>query len=34
VGAPRHIATFEALLVEVREVMNEAPAGFGLAMAH
>lgn len=33
-GAPRHIATFEALLVEVREVMNEAPAGFGLAMAH
>jgi hypothetical protein len=34
VGAPRQIATFEALLVEVREVMNEAPSGFGLAMAH
>ncbi len=33
-GAPRQIATFEALLVEVREAMNEAPSGFGLAMAH
>jgi hypothetical protein len=32
--APRQIATFEALLDEVREVVGEAPAGFGAAMAH
>jgi len=34
VTAPRRITTFEALLTEVREVVEEAPAGFGAAMAH
>jgi hypothetical protein len=33
-AAPRHIATFEALLTECREVAGEAPRGFGAAMAH
>lgn len=33
-GAPRRISTFEALLAEVREVADEAPVGFGAAMAH
>jgi len=28
------MSTFDALLLEVREVANEAPAGFGAAMAH
>lgn len=32
--APRQVVTFDALLEEAREVVAEAPAGFGAAMAH
>jgi hypothetical protein len=33
-AAPRQLATFDSLLLEVREIMREAPTGLGLAMAH
>lgn len=33
-SAPRKLTTFESLLAEAREVVREAPVGFGAAMAH